>query len=202
MTDKPKDPTWSLQYSHVPCKDIQVLKDDVHDIKDLVPPDLSNVNESLIQINERMDRLFYLNRKADKRLDKNDERLEEIKIYMVKKDVTNGHTEKETEETKHEVDELNRTRQPILDAINELKIVKVDKTDFNKMDKTLTEIQTTLNDHCTYDEKLEQDRKDRKQEEEESKTKIWNNTTFRIMLLLTIIGIVIGFFQVQGGWHL
>ena len=199
----------SMQYTHIPCEEIAVLQQDVHLIKTEVSPSLSDlqtnqedIKETLVVMNGSLDRIFYLYKKADKRLDINDARLEDIKIYMAKKDATNGHTEKETEDNKRELDELNRTRQPILNDIIELKNTKADKDDVNKVFVVVTEISTTLKDHCDYEEKIEKKVKEDLDERHAEHDRWYNNRVNQLVIVLAIIGIIIGFFQVQGGWHL
>jgi len=104
-----------------------------------------DIKDTQTEMSKSMQRIFDLYQEHEKWL-------KDVQRKMDKRDTTNGHTVDDLESLEKVVDEFSKTRQQILDDITNLKSNKVDIKDFNKMDKTLTEIQITLEDHCKYEE--------------------------------------------------
>lgn len=70
---------------------------------------------------------------------------------MIKKDVINGSTEKQAVKTEQDIKEINEKREPILNQLNTLKNTKADKSEVNDVLLIVTDMKSTLDNHCKDD---------------------------------------------------
>jgi Mg2+ and Co2+ transporter CorA len=181
---------------HVITKKDRILNDlSDNEILKLLLHNQLDIKDTQVEMSKSQQRIFDL-------YQKHEEWLRGIQRAMDKRESSNGHTKKDLKSLEDIVAEFNRTRQPIVNDITELKAVKADKKDINDVLIVVTEIKTTLEDHCEYEEKYDKKVKEDLNERLADHDRWYNNRVNQLVIVLAIIGIIIGFFQVQGGWHL
>jgi hypothetical protein len=95
---------------------------EIHESQQVMQGNQESIKETLEVISASLGRIFELYKKQDERLDKGDERFQEILDYMIKKDTTNGFIEKDIDNTKHDIKEGAEKRTTISDRITALEV--------------------------------------------------------------------------------
>ena len=112
---------------------------------------LETMNISLNTMNGTINRNYDLYQKMQKQMNEHEKIFHQIDKFMVRKDTLNGVYEKETEEAQKDIDEINRTRIPILERLTAVEQNKADKKDVNEVLLAVQEVSTTLKTHCEND---------------------------------------------------
>lgn len=197
LADEDEDPEpvkSSVRYSHLPCEDIICLRKDVDIILKQTLPDLnqlkgneSEIKETLrimnVDLNGTIDRIFELFKKHDGEIDN-------LKEKNIRQDALVGVSDKESDKREREVDDLNKTRQPILDRLTKVESNKSDKDDVHKIIIAVEKVGIKIDDHVQHEHEIDVDDEDRRHDEDVKKQ--WHMERVD-KWLIAIIGIIISF---------
>ena len=126
---------------------------------DSVAETIKLMGKTIDAIGASNDRIFKLYEEHEKEIKDLNEKAKEFDVFKSKKEVENGNTEKQNEETHKEIQQLIEKRGPIYERLTTLENTKADKEDVNNLMKEVIRGNTMLEEHCKQDAKVDTDTK-------------------------------------------
>jgi hypothetical protein len=163
---------------------------------------LNTMNISLDTMNGTVTRIFGLYKEIKSQMTDHEKTFHEIETFMTRKEVQNGYTEKETHEAQERINQINQTRQPIIDRITRLETNKAEREDITLIREDVNDIKTGLTEIKT-EQKKQNDYMIKKEAENGITTVIaqkqdtksdsrLKNTIQIVMVIIAIAAIIVG----------
>lgn len=136
----------------VDCKDKQTNEetfhclqteatDDIQKTQSVLTENQGAIKQTLDVMNGSLNRIYQLYKKQEERLDNGDKRFQEIRDFIVKKDASNGHIEKEIEDNTQDIKKGHDNRLGIEVRVTTLEVCY---TNLLKSNETIINLLKTI----------------------------------------------------------